>query len=166
MNLRELDAFVVVGIEIRTTNAAERTGDGRIPRQWERFVKENLALAIPHRVDDKILAVYTDYEGGEHGEYSFVLGARVSFEAAFPDGPEIPAGMTLRRIPAAKYGVITSRRGPVRQVVPEAWQQVWNSPEIHRGFQADFEIYDERAANPEDAVVELWVGISAPAGPV
>jgi predicted transcriptional regulator YdeE len=161
MNFRGLDAFAVAGIEIRTTNAAEMTSAALIPRQWDRFVKENLAAAIPHRVDDRILAVYTDYESDQHGEYSFLLGVRVSFEAEFPDGPRIPEGMTLRRIPAAEYWVIASERGPVRRVVPDAWKQVWQSREIRRSFQADFEVYDERAVNPENSVVEIWISAAA-----
>ena len=154
MTIRDMDAFMLAGIEIRTTNAAEMTGEGLIPRQWERFMREEMAGRIPHRIDDNILAVYTEYARDEHAEYSFLLGARVSSEAGIPDG------MTLKRVPAGRYWVLTSERGPVWRVVPETWKRVWeNSPGTVRSFQADFEIYDQRAANPENAVVEIWVGL-------
>jgi predicted transcriptional regulator YdeE len=28
-----------------------------------------------------------------------------------------------------------------------------------RAFVADFEVYDERAADPQNAVVDVWVGM-------
>ena len=154
MNPRVVDeaGFVVVGIEARTTNAGEMTPEGIIGRQWQRFMAENLLAQIPNRVDSSILAVYTDYASDKDGEYTFVLGARVASVT------QIPTGMVARRISAGRYVVFTTERGPAARVVPAAWKRIWDAP-LHRAYRSDFELHDERAADPQNAQVRIYVGI-------
>jgi predicted transcriptional regulator YdeE len=130
------------------------TADGVIPKMWERFMKEGIAAEIPGRTDHDLLALYTDYDSDEHGEYTCVVGARVA------PGTPVPEGMVSRQVPDARYRMVLSERGPVWRVVPEAWQRIWKEP-LQRAFQADFEVYGERAANPEEAVVEIWLGVKS-----
>jgi predicted transcriptional regulator YdeE len=112
---------------------------------------------IPNRLNSDVLAVYADYESDANGAYTFLLGAKVSSAASV-----IP-GMMFRKIPAGKYAVFTSNRGPVSKVVPEAWQRIWSLPKSATGgdrtYRADFELYDHRAINPQDAQVDVYVGI-------
>lgn len=148
--------FAVIGIEARTTNAREMTAEGVIPKQWERLLKNNLLAQIPHKADSSIIVVYTDYESDENGAYTYVLGAKVSSVSDFPPG------MVVRQIPAAHYAVFTSDRGPVTKVVFEAWKRIWaqpQTPDYHRSYQADFEVYDERAVNPADTQIDIYVGL-------
>jgi predicted transcriptional regulator YdeE len=146
------DGFTVIGLAACTNNAREMTAEVVIPKIWERFMKEGLAAKIPGRTDHDLLALYTDYESDEHGDYTFLVGARVS------PGTPAPDGMESKQVPDARYKIVSSERGPVWRVVPEAWKQIWQEP-LQRAFQADFEVYGERAANPEDAVVEIWLGV-------
>jgi len=118
-------------------------------------MKEGTLAAIPNRADGNILALYTDYESDEHGVYAFVLGARVTSTR------EVPPGMVAKRLPAADYAVLTSRTGPVWDVVPELWRQIWTDVK-GRTFQADFEVYGEHAADPSNARVEIHVGVTVP----
>ena len=149
--------FTVVGISSRTTNAKEMSGEGVIAQQWDRFVKEGLLSKIPNKVDSNILAVYTDYEGNVNGAYTYVLGARVSSAA------DVPAGMVAKNIPAARYAVFTSEKGFVGKVVPETWSRIWAAPKSatqgNRAYQTDFEIYDRRAIDPQNAQVDVYVGV-------
>jgi len=147
-----LDEFVVAGIAARTTNAREATADGVIGKQWQRFIEEGVLAKVPGRADAKILAVYTDYASDKDGEYTFLLGAKVTPDAA------IPEGMELRKIPVGRYAVFTSGRGPVAKVVPETWKRIWAAP-LARAYCADFEVYDERAADPQNAQVTIYVGL-------
>jgi predicted transcriptional regulator YdeE len=137
MNPALIEGFTVVGIEARTENVREMAGTGIIAKQWGRFIGENLLAQIPNRSDGAILAVYSDYEGDKDGEYSFMIGARV--KAALG----IPAGMMARKVPAGHYAVFTSERGPVEK----------------RAYSADFEIYDERARDPKNAQVDIYVAV-------
>jgi len=56
-------------------------------------MKERLLQKIPNRTDANIIALYTDYASDKDGDYSFVLGAKVT------DGGQVPSGMVLKRIP-------------------------------------------------------------------
>jgi len=144
--------FVVIGIAARTSNAQEMTGDGSIGKQWGRFLQENLLGQIPSRVDSAIVAVYTDYASEQDGEYTFVIGARVRA------GAEAPACMVAKTVPAGQYAVFVSERGPVGEVVMKTWQRVWAAG-IDRTYAADYEVYDERARDPGNSVVEVRVGV-------
>jgi len=149
--------FIVVGISARTANAREMSGEGIIGKQWDRFMKEGLLGKIPPRVDSNIVAVYTDYESDHGGTYTFILGAKVSSAAS------VPSGMVLKKVPAGKYAVFTSERGPVDKVVPEAWSRINSLPNSAPGgdrtYRADFELYGPRAADPQNAQVDIYVGI-------
>jgi len=150
--ITNFDGFTVTGITARTDNSREMTGNGVIAKMWERFIQEGIGAKIPGRTDHDLLALYTDYESDQHGEYTYIVGARVA------PGTPAPEGMVSKQVPDARYQMVPSERGPVWRVVPEAWQRIWREP-LQRTFQVDFEVYGERAANPEDAVVEIWLGI-------
>jgi predicted transcriptional regulator YdeE len=101
--------------------------------------------------------VYTDYTSDHNGEYTYVLGAKVTSEA------EVPAGMVAKRVPAGQYAVFTTEKGPAAKVVPEAWMRINSLPKSAVGgdrvYGADFEIYDERASDPQNSQVDVYVGI-------
>jgi len=149
--------FTVIGIEARTSNAKEMTPEGIIGKQWARFVKDNLAAQIPNKADATAVALYTDYASDKDSEYTFLLGARVTSTV------QVPKGMVARNVLPGRYAVFTSERGPVAQVVMETWKRIWSvpngSPGGDRAYKTDYEVYDERAANPENAQVEVHVGI-------
>jgi predicted transcriptional regulator YdeE len=154
--------FTVVGIAARTSNAREATADGVIGKQWGRFMQEGLLAKIPNKTDSAIVAVYTDYASDANGEYTYLLGARVKADRVNL-GHDVPAGMVAKKIPAGRYAVFTSEKGPAPKVVPATWKRIWETPKPQpggdRAYGADFEVYDQRAADPENAQVDVYVGI-------
>ncbi len=120
-------------------------------------MKDALLDRIPSKADTNTLAVYTDYESDRNGEYTFLIGARVSSAA------KIPAGMVTVKIPAGRFAVFTSEKGFVGKVVPEIWTRIWAIPKSEpggdRSYRADYELYDQRAADPQNAQVDIYVGI-------
>jgi predicted transcriptional regulator YdeE len=153
----EETGFTVVGIASRTTNEKEMSGKGIIGGQWDRFVKEGVLNRIPNKVDSNILAVYTDYESDANGAYTFVIGARVS------SAEVVPAGMVATKIPGGRYAVFTTEKGYVGKVVPETWSRIWAAPKSvlggSRAYRADYEVYDQRAVDPQNAQVDIYIGI-------
>jgi len=153
----EETGFTVVGISIRTSNAEEMSGRGLIPQQWDHFMKEGLLNKIPNKVDSNILAVYSDYESDANGAYTFMIGARVR------SANDLPQGMVDQKVPAGRYAVFTSEKGFVGKVVPQTWSRIWavakSSPAGKRAYRADFEVYDHRASDPQNAQVDIYVGI-------
>jgi predicted transcriptional regulator YdeE len=152
----DLPGFLVIGIEARTTNAKETTAEGIIPRQWQRFFQEGILAKIPNKIGGNIYAIYSDYASDHNGEYDFLIGAMVK-EDSVP-----PPGMVLKNVPGGHFAVLTSERGPLPRVVPQAWQAIFkleDEKKLHRAYQADFEIYDQRSQDPENAQVDLYIGI-------
>ncbi len=151
--------FQVIGIAASTSNAKEASPDAIIGKQWRRFMSEDLINKIPNRVDQTIYAVYTDYTSDSNGQYTVILGAKVR---PIPN-PTIPDGMVIKTVPPGRYAVFTSDRGPVVKIVVDTWKQIWayyQSPQNgQRAYQADFEVYDQRAANPNNAQVDIYVGL-------
>jgi predicted transcriptional regulator YdeE len=151
------EEFAVVGIAVRTNNAEQMTPERPIGKQWERLFKERVLAAIPNKADGNIVALYTEYASDKDGEYTYVLGARVTKVES------VPAGMVAKNVPAGRYAVFTSEKGPVQTVVVEMWRRVWATPKSelggNRAYKADFEVYDQRAQNPADSVVDLYIAV-------
>lgn len=152
----EVPAFTVIGIECHDSNADEADGKGCIAGQWMRLFQEGLLDKIPGRADQNIVTVYTDYSS-DHGEYTYILGAKVADDAKAPDG------MVKRKVEKGRFAVFTSERGPLQEVVPALWKRIWATPTAELGggrlFQADFEVYGESAMDPSNGQMDAYVGI-------
>jgi len=157
MNIQRHSGFYVVGVAARTQNSAERNGKGKISEIWQNLLRENLAARIPNKIGINLTAVYTDYEGGLDGHYTYLLGLPVS------SIQNVPAKLVAKYIPGGRYSVVTSDRGPVKRVVPETWKRICSMSvgELGgiRSFRTDYEIYDQRTADPEKAQIEVYVGL-------
>ena len=48
-------------------------------------------------------------------------------------------------------------------VLIQAWQSIWNMSERDMGgkrtYRVDFEMYDERAQDPQNTVLDIFIGI-------
>jgi predicted transcriptional regulator YdeE len=155
MEFVSLDSFAIVGIEARTSFRREKNPGGVLPALWGRFREE--MRAVPNRTDKDTIALYTDYESDEYGEYTVVLGAKVSSAA------DVPEGMVAKQVPAARYAVFTSERGPAKRVVIDTWKRIWNEPRTERyarSYRNDFELYGAAAADPEDIQLTIYIGVA------
>ena len=152
----EQTAFEVIGIEVRTNNAAEAGADGEIPKLWQRLFMEGLLSRIPSRADESIVAVYTKYASDATGDYTFILGAKVA------PGTKAPEGMVAVSIPAGTYLEFISAKGAGQDVVPPLWRQIYGyfqGPGIPpRAFQTDFERYDG-PFDPNSMQAHIYIGV-------
>ena len=157
MKIQHQPGFHVAGLAARTDNADEMSGNGKIGNLWQEFLQSNLAARIPNKIGADLVAVYTDYETDHTSHYTYLVGVPVLSDES------LPAGLTVKHVPAGRYAVFTSSRGPVQQIVPKIWQRIWStSPEElggTRAFQTDYEIYDQRAADPENAQIDVYIGL-------
>jgi len=133
MHTVTLAPFTVVGIEARTSNQREMSPDGLIPVVWARIMQ----ATVPHRADNDLVALYTDYESDHNGQYTFVLGAKVT------EVTELPEGMVARQVPGAAYAVYDVPPGPPQTVVPQTWEQIWTDKTLTRALTTDFELYTD-----------------------
>lgn len=149
----------LVGLSVRTNNKNEMNPTtSKIGELAGRFWNENIAAQIPGRVKPGVtLSVYTDYASDEHGDYTYFIGEEVSSLKNIPDH------LKQLIIPAAKYQKFTTDPGKMPEVVIQAWQAIWQMTPTDlggkRAYQADFEVYDERAHDFSQAAVDIYIGV-------
>ena len=155
----ELPEIKLVGITARTNNANESDPSlAKITPTMLKYFNEGLPVKIPHRAKTgTTFCVYTDYESDITGDYTYFIGEEVeAFET-------IPEGLETLVIPAQLYAKFTTEPGIMPNVVIEAWQKIWQmTPQDFgqpRRFSADFEVYDERAADPQNATLDVYIGL-------
>ncbi|WP_290792814.1 GyrI-like domain-containing protein [Flavihumibacter sp. UBA7668] len=151
MNQVSQASMYLIGITVRTSNEAGKSGTD-IPELWNRFISQGLLKQIPGRINDTIYCVYTEYESDFTKPYTTLLGCQVaSLE-------NIPEGMKGIEIPEGIYEQVTVKGNLLEGIVYDAWTEIWDRP-LQRTYRADFEVYDEKAADMSNAEVNIFVGV-------
>lgn len=157
--IQERSEIKLVGISARTSNAREMNPEtSKIGTTMQKFFGNDMQAQIfGRKKPGTVLAVYTSYESDEHGEYTYFLGEEVN------DFEDIPQDFETLTIPAQTYVTFTSSSGKMPTVCINMWQNIWKMKASElggvRSYIADFEVYDERSQNPEQAVLDIYIGI-------
>ncbi len=146
----DLASFDLIGIAVRTANANGQAQKD-IGELWGKFMGQNIIETIPNKVSYDIYCVYTDYESDENGAYTTILACKVSSLDV------IPEGLVAKQIPATKYQAHTAS-GKLPDCVVATWTHIWQTP-IARKYMADFDVYGEKAQNPENAEVITYLSV-------
>jgi predicted transcriptional regulator YdeE len=137
--IEDRNAFIVVGVTVRTNNAKEAGGQGEIPQIWQNAMQNGVLESIPNKTGDGLVVVYSDYASDNTGDYNYTLGYRVT------SADKVPAGMVAKTIHAGKYAALTSEQGPPQVVIPALWQHIAEmTPQQLGGVRAyvtDFETF-------------------------
>jgi|SRR5579871_3049952 len=154
-----LPEIKLIGISIRTNNNDEISPEtGKISSCVKRYFHQSLYNRIPHRTKPGItLCVYTNYESDHTGDYTYFIGEEVtSFDGC-------PAELEQLVIPPQTYVKFTNGPGPMPEVIREPWFKIWQMSDKtlggKRNYWADFELYDERASDHQNTVVDIFIGI-------
>jgi len=149
----------LVGLTARTNNKTEMNPQAsKIAELAGRYWNQHMANQIPNRKNPGVtLSVYSEYDSNEHGDYTYFIGEEVtSFE-------NLPSGFQKLTIPAAKYQKFTTLSGKMPEVVINAWQEIWKMTshdfDGDRAYMADFEVYDQRALDPVNTSLDIYIGI-------
>lgn len=151
MELITIEEFFIIGLSIRTTNENEQSATD-IPALWNKFMSENTIENIPNKIDSSIYAVYTEYEKDYTKPYTTILGCKVS------NLENIPTGMIGKTIAKETYKQFTAKGKLADGIVIQKWIEIWNT-DLKRKYTADFEIYGEKASNPENAEVPIFIAL-------
>ena len=151
MDIIKIDSFHVIGISVRTTNENGQAAKD-IPVLWEKFMSEGILGQIPNKIDNSLYCIYTDYEKDHTKPYTTILGCKVE------NLNDIPNQMVSRTIDVATYQKFVAKGKLMEGAVYNEWTKIWNS-ELERTFTADFEVYNERSLNPENAEVDIFVAV-------
>lgn len=152
MSTKRIEGFQLAGIQWpgKTTNQNNQssTDCGIL---WQQFEKENIIEQIPHRLSDTIYAVYYDYEFTPQEKFRYFIGCQIE-----KNGP-VPEKLDTLWIPAQDYQIIKAQ-GKMTDCLVKAWKNIWTT-KIPRKFGFDFEVYDERSHNWNDAEVDIYLSV-------
>lgn len=157
--LTQLPEIRLIGITCRTSNMNEMNPSTRkISSITQKYFYEHLSENIPNRkTPGTTYCIYTNYESDFTGDYTYFIGEEVnSFE-------EILDGFGRLTIPAQTYVKFTNGPGSMPDICIRSWQEIWAMTSIDLGgkrrYVADFEIYDERANDPQNVTLDIYIGI-------
>ncbi|WP_195573933.1 GyrI-like domain-containing protein [Paenibacillus sp. 1001270B_150601_E10] len=152
-------SITLAGVTTRTTNAEEAGSNGRLPKLWETYFKNSTAVQAYSDQPAYLYALYTDYESDASGAYTVLIGHELKENIDRADMPFEHAA-----VPESEYLVFTSKKGPVYEVVAQAWMEIWNyfndSKEV-RAYTGDFELYDASSFDPANAEVRIYIAIQS-----
>lgn len=152
MSKIELQETRLIGLALKgkTTNENEQAAID-CGNLWQEFEKGEYAQRIPNKLSDEVIAVYHDYEGDHTRPYSYFIGCRVSADAPVPDG------LQTLHLSKGDYAKITAT-GKMPDCVADSWREIWSS-DMQRAYRTDFEVYDGRSRDWNNAEVEIYVSI-------
>lgn len=156
----QFPTVTLVGLTGRTNNKNEMNPTAaKIGDLADAYRRNQMANNIQHRASPGVTyAVYTDFESDENGDYTYFIGEVVKSL----DGQDFTQFKTIT-IPESYYQKFTTEAGAMPGVVISAWQNIWTMNENDFGgkrkYIADFEVYDERAADPNNTVIDIYIGI-------
>ncbi|VAW27465.1 bacterial regulatory protein, DeoR family [hydrothermal vent metagenome] len=150
MKTQQLEKFNIIGISVRTSNNGHADKD--IPALWKRFMEEDISSKIANKIEDAIYCAYTEYESDHTKPYTTLIGCKVDSLDNIPDGMK---GIT---IDASNYSKFVAKGDLMEGAVVNTWFKIWEAP-LDRTYKTDFEVYGSKAQNPNDAEVDIFVGV-------
>lgn len=147
---QELESIKLIGLKMDKPTRNENGQAGSdCGEHWQRFENGHYARQIPGKTGDEVYAVYFDYESDHTQNYHYFIGCPVSAET------EVPAQLDSLTIPAGSYLKITAK-GKMPDCVADSWREIWAS-KLPRGYRYDFEVYDQRSADWDNAEVDIYL---------
>lgn len=153
----EQPAITLTGVHVRTTNEEEAGPNRRLPQLWETYFQSQITSRTQTINAHLIYALYTDYESDATGAYTTLIGHEVA-----GDNTQDKDKFSIVQVPASKYLVFTTEKGPVYEVVAQAWGKIWayfkESEEV-RAYTGDYELYDTRNSDPAQTQIQIFIAI-------
>lgn len=143
-----LEDMEVTGLAARTNNGAPDMGKV-INGLWTQLYQHGVYEAIPGKINEKSLGIYTDYAKDQTGDYTILVACETE------GAKEIPNGTVKRTIPSATYAKFVVK-GDMHQAVADFWGKLWET-ELPRSFAYDFEEYQND--DMEHAEIHIYIGL-------
>lgn len=150
MNKINIKAFKIIGVSVRTTNENGQSSKN-IGALWNTFMTEGILDKIPNKISNEIYSIYTDYESDHTKPYTTILGCKVE------NIDKIPEGMIAKTVDGGNYTKFVAKGDMTKGAsVYKEWMKIWQM-DLQRTYTADFEVYGEKAQNPTDAEVDIFI---------
>lgn len=143
--------LIGVSLGFKTTNDNGKAAED-CSSLWQSFSGGFMAPRIKGKLNKDTYAVYYDYDGDFTKLYAYFIGCPVA------DDAEVPAGMETITIPEQTYEVVTAK-GQMPNCIGNAWHEIWENTARNRAYGYDFEIYSEKAADWNNAEVDIFLSV-------
>lgn len=160
-----LPAITLIGISARTNNKNEVSGNGIIGPTMNHYHQNQLGNLINNRTNPGVLySVYTEFEDGPDGDYTYFLGEEVSSIEDQSILEQDSSQFRILNIPASTYEKFTTEPGQMPDTVINAWKEIWSMKAEDfagkRTVVAEFEVYG-KDFDPSKGVVDIYIGIES-----
>ncbi|HLB43248.1 MAG TPA: effector binding domain-containing protein [Gammaproteobacteria bacterium] len=154
----KLGELTLVGLTARTNNKNEMNPKtSKIGTLAGSYWGNQVANNIKHRINPGITyAVYTEFDSDENGDHTYFIGEAVSSI----ENQDL-SQFKIITISKSHYQKFTTPPGKMPDVVISAWQKIWAMGGGKRKYIADFEVYGERASDPNNTVIDIYIGTEA-----
>lgn len=147
-----MKSFQLIGLKLKGKTKNENGQSGKdCGELWQHFEMNKVAELVPNKTSDALYAVYYDYESDENGFFSYFIGCPVE------PGTRTPENLDGLIVPEQNYHKEVAK-GRMTACISEAWTRIWNTA-IDRKFGFDFEIYDERSYDWENAEIDIYLSV-------
>ncbi len=155
----QLPEIKLMGITCRTNNANSFSTDPSInilAATVQNYFHNGLNSKIPNRKKPgTTYCVYTNYESDFTGDYTYFIGEEVA------NFDEIAEDFETLTIPNQSYIKFTNNPGPMPDVCINMWKDILKMKSSalggERAYIADFEVYDERSQDHNNAVIDIYI---------
>lgn len=144
-----LDSMLVVGKEIRTSNDSPH----EMADMWSSIFAEKVPEKIPHRVDQRLITVYSSYEKDHTKPFNYFVGAQVSHI------DRLPEELISLSIPPQKYLQHKLDDGIFPDKLIKTWHYIWQA-NYNRSFSFDLEVYDF-SKDLNNPYIDLYIAVEA-----
>ena len=144
MEILKRENFKMISISVRTDNNGKAEKD--IAALWNKFMTEGIMEQIPNKIGTELYCAYTAYDGDHTKPYTTLIGCKVKIL------DNIPEGMKGIAIEASNYSKFIAKGDLMKGAVINTWFNIWEAS-LNRTYKTDFEMYGEKAQNPNDAEV-------------
>lgn len=141
----------IIGISTRT-HRSEGQPYQDILSLWKTWATETLFDKIENRVSNDIYNVFYDYERGQGGHFSVLLGCEVENLHVIPRGM---VGQVLPPTLCARY----ESTGKLPESLDRVWEKIGEEKSYNRNYIYDFNLYDSIPLDPEIQRVITMVSI-------
>jgi len=151
MEKTQIEGFDIIGIKTRTANDGSAGKD--LPELWGRFLNSDLKDKIPNKIDECIYFLYSNYEGDHTQPYDAIIGCKVS------SLERVPEGMITHSVAPSKAAKFVAKGSLIKgEAIISKWFEIWESG-ADRSFTTDFEVYDDRSKDIQNAEVDIFVSL-------
>lgn len=115
---------------------------------WQTFEKQQLFHSITQKLSNEIYAVYFDYQDNE---FTYFIGCKV------PINTQPTQSLEVLDIPRQVYKKFTAK-GKMTACITNTWKEITSSV-LNRSHTFDFEVYDERCSDWNNAEVDIYIAV-------